>query len=66
MNRVKVAGIIVAALVVVIVIAQNTDEVRTKVLWMEAVMPRAVLLIVTLLVGFGLGVLFGGRLRRKL
>ncbi len=65
MNRIKLIALAAAAILVVIVIAQNTQEVQTHVLWMRVSMPRAVLLIVCLLVGFGLGVLFGGRLRKK-
>lgn len=65
MNRTKHLALVAAAILVIVVIAQNTQEVETHVLWMRVGMPRAVLLIVCLLVGFGLGVLFGGRLRRK-
>lgn len=65
MTRIKTFSIALAAVLIIIVIAQNTQEVQTHVLWMRVTMPRAVLLIVTLVLGFGLGTLFGGRLRRK-
>ena len=50
---------------VLIIILQNTDPVETKVLWVEITMPRALLLLVTFAVGFGLGYLFFYRRHRK-
>lgn len=65
MSRAKLITIAVLVTLLVIVIFQNSQDVETRLLWMQITMPRALLLMVMLLVGFGLGVLFGGRLRRK-
>jgi uncharacterized integral membrane protein len=65
MNRIKLIAVALGTILVVVVIAQNTQEVQTQVLWMRLSMPRAVLLIGALLVGFGFGVVFGDRLRRR-
>ncbi len=65
MSKVKVATLVVVALLVVIVILQNTDEVETNVLFATIKMTRAALLLVTLFVGFLIGLLTAGRLGRK-
>ncbi len=64
MKRLKVLSILVLALTVLIVVLQNTEQVETKILFASVVMPRALLLGVTLLVGFSLGILVAGRLSR--
>ena len=57
MKKVKfVVGIILVA-IGAIVILQNTASVETNILWYSITMPRAVLLLVTALVGFALGVI---------
>ena len=58
MNQVKKWGAILAAVLVVVVIVQNTAEVKTKILFAEITMPRAVLLFTTAVLGFLAGVLF--------
>jgi len=65
MTRTKliIAGIL--AVLVLIVILQNTDAVETKVLFVTVAMPRALLLIGTTLTGFILGVLISFRLAKK-
>ena len=55
--KLKVAGIVVLMICTVIVVLQNTEEVQTKVLFMEFKMPRAFLLFLTASAGLGLGVL---------
>lgn len=60
----KLIGIGVAALVVVIVILQNTAAVETRLLFADVSMPLAVLLIVTGGFGFVAGLVVGGRTRR--
>ena len=59
-----VVGAILAVLVVIIVL-QNTEQVETKLLFMSVTMPRAALLFGTFVVGFALGALTGGRLLRR-
>lgn len=48
---------IAAALVILVVIAQNTAQVETRILFMSITMPRALLLATMLAFGFVLGVL---------
>jgi len=59
-----VLGVVLAALAIVIVM-QNTEEVSTRILFFTVTMPRAVLLFVTLLVGFILGMVVATRLDRS-
>ncbi len=65
MTRTKliIAGIL--ALLVLIVILQNTAAVETRIFFVTITMPRAVLLIGTTLVGFILGVLMAFRLAKQ-
>jgi uncharacterized integral membrane protein len=51
----KAIVIIVLTLLVSIVTLQNTQAVETKLLFLTTTMPKALLLIITLLVGFALG-----------
>ena len=48
---------VVLAVLVIIVVLQNTETVETRLLFATVTMPRAVLLLTTALVGFALGVL---------
>ncbi|MBW1751686.1 MAG: LapA family protein [Deltaproteobacteria bacterium] len=57
MKRAKMIGILVLALSVGIVVLQNTESVQTKILFFTFTMPRAVLLFLTALIGFIIGVL---------
>ena len=57
--------IVAAVVLVVVVVMQNTESVATQILWMKLEMPRAVLLIGTLVVGFGLGLLTAWRWRKN-
>ncbi len=65
MNRAKTIAIAVAVIIAIILIAQNTDEVRTRVLFVSITMPHAVLLLFTLLLGFAIGILASSRIRRS-
>jgi len=55
----------VGALLVLIVVLQNTQAVETKILFLTLTMPRAALLLGTLLVGFALGYLVANIRFRK-
>ena len=57
MERIKLVAIAVLALLGVIIILQNTEQVETKLLFWSITMPRAILLMGTTLIGFALGVL---------
>ena len=65
MKKAKLIAAAVGAVAVIVVMLQNTDAVETKFLFYEVTMPRAVLLTVTLLVGFALGVLVSSRLGKQ-
>lgn len=54
-RNLKIGVIAVAAVVVLIVILQNTERTDTRILFATITMPRAVLLLVMLVVGFVLG-----------
>lgn len=56
-NKLKLAAAVVGLILVIIIILQNMDSVTTRILFAEIIMPRAVLLIITLLIGFGAGAL---------
>lgn len=64
MNRNKAITIAILAILAIIVILQNTESVRTNILFFSVDMPRALLLISTLIVGFVLG-LFTGISKKK-
>ena len=63
-NRIKIIGAAVAALLVLIIVLQNTEAVETKLLFITLTMPRAALLFGTLIVGFALGLLCSSWLSR--
>jgi len=64
-DKAKIAGLILVALVAVIVVFQNTGRVETRFLFITVEMPQVVLLIATLLVGFAGGVFAAGRIARR-
>jgi uncharacterized integral membrane protein len=65
MSHWKLAAAAIVAILAIIVVAQNTQAVETKLLFVTVTMPRAILLLITLLVGFVLGMLAAGRLSVK-
>ena len=65
MKRVKVIAVAVCGFLVLVVLLQNTETVKTKLLFATISMPRAAMLFGTLLVGFGVGLLTAGWLKRK-
>jgi lipopolysaccharide assembly protein A len=62
MNKLKVVAIGVIALVAVIVVLQNTQDVETKLLFVTLTLPNAALLFATLIIGFAIGVLTAGHI----
>ncbi len=64
-NKIKIAAAAVVAILAIIVIFQNTEVVETRLLFITVSMPRALLLIVTLLLGVLLGLMTAVRIRRK-
>lgn len=65
MQRMKSILIIVILAFFCIVFLQNTQSVETRILFMSVVMPRAILLIITLLIGFVLGLIFPFFIKRS-
>ena len=64
-NKIKIAVAAIVAVLAIIVIFQNTEVVETRLLFITVGMPRALLLIVTLLLGVLLGLMTAVRIRRK-
>ena len=64
MNRVRTGLIALVAVFALVVVLQNTESVDTRLLFVTVSLPRAVLLIVTLIVGLLLG-LFAANWRRQ-
>ena len=64
-HKVRLYSMFVIGLLAVVVILQNMDQVATKVLFWNFEMPRAALLLATLLAGFAGGVMWAGFRRRK-
>jgi putative membrane protein len=57
MRTPRIIIVAVVAVLVLILIIQNTDAVETKLLFVTVTLPRAVLLGVTLVVGWLLGLI---------
>ena len=55
-KKIKIWAAVIATVLAIIIILQNTASVETKFLFVKVVMPRAVLLIVTLLIGVIMGI----------
>ena len=52
MKQIKHIATIVLAVLGIVIALQNTDSVETQLLFVTVTMPRAVLLFITLLIGF--------------
>ena len=65
MKQVKTFTLAACALLAVIVAVQNTEAVDTRLLFMTVTMPRALLLIITLLIGAAVGLVIGARLNPR-
>jgi uncharacterized integral membrane protein len=61
-SKLKIVGIAVIALIVVVVVLQNTQSVETKLLFLTVTMPNAALLFGALIIGFAIGVLTAGHI----
>ena len=64
-QKVRLYMLVGIAVLAVIVIFQNTENVKTQVLFWTIEMPRAALLSVTMLAGFTGGVIWTGFFRRR-
>ena len=65
MKQAKTLALAACALLAVIVAVQNTEAVDTRLLFVTVTMPRALLLIITLLVGAAVGLVIGARLNPR-
>ena len=65
MKNLKTILIVVVSVLAVILVIQNTEQVETRLLFVSVTMPRAILLAVTLVGGFVIGLLLGPRLTKK-
>ena len=61
-NKLKIVGVAVIALIIVVVVLQNTQSVETQLLFFTVTMPNAALLFGTLIIGFAIGVLTAGHI----
>ena len=66
MQNIRIAGVALLALVVLIIVLQNTESVETKILFFSITMPRAALLLGALVVGFVIGVFTAGRVLARI
>lgn len=57
MQRFKIIVVAVLTIVLLIVVAQNTEPVETRLLFATVTMPRAALLVITGMIGFAIGLL---------
>jgi uncharacterized integral membrane protein len=65
MKNIKIILISVVLSLAVVVALQNTQQVETKFLFTSITMPRVLLLLATLTLGFIIGIITAGLLRRK-
>ena len=68
-TKAKLIGAAVAAVIAIILVVQNTESVETRILYATVERPRAVLLFITVFLGFALGLLSSfvitGRTKKK-
>jgi len=67
MNKIKLIAAAVLAILGIIIIVQNTAPVETRILFLTVTMPRFILLLITALLGFAVGLLsaFGFKVKKK-
>ena len=65
MQTLKVLVVAIVAIASIVVIAQNTAAVDTRLLFVTVTMPRALLLLLTLVTGFVLGLFFSAAILRR-
>ena len=57
MTKLKLMVLLVLSVLAIVLILQNTEAVETRFLFATVTMPRAALLVLTLLLGFVCGIL---------
>ncbi len=64
MKRIKLVSAAALLVLLIVVLAQNTETVETRLLFATLIMPRALLLLLTLSSGVAIGLLLGSRIGR--
>jgi uncharacterized integral membrane protein len=65
MDKAKLIIAAVVAAILIILILQNSEDVEIRILFATVIMPRAVLIVITALFGFVIGVLMAMVYSRK-
>jgi len=65
MKKAKIVIIAIVTLLALIVFLQNTETVKTKILFTTISMPRVLLLILTFMTGFIVGLITASHVLRK-
>ncbi|UCG48536.1 MAG: LapA family protein [Phycisphaerales bacterium] len=65
MKKLKIITIVVISILALVVFLQNTDSVETQLLFMTVTMSRALLLILTFILGFAAGIITTSYVLRK-
>lgn len=58
-EKAKLGAVIVSIVIVGLLVLQNRAPVTTRILWAEVEMPRIMLLLMMLAIGFVLGAVYG-------
>ena len=65
MQKFKLITLLVLAVLAIVLVLQNTQAVDTRLFFVTVTMPRAALLMLTLLMGFACGLLTAIAFRQK-
>jgi uncharacterized integral membrane protein len=65
MKKAKLITIVAVSVLALVIVLQNTEVTRTRILFWSMQMSQALLLILTLVLGFVIGVLIAGYSLRK-
>lgn len=65
MKTLKHLLILSLVILLAVVVLQNSQDMETRLVFFDVTMPRALLLLLTLLIGFALGITVSGMIRRK-
>jgi len=65
MKRAKIIVAAILAVLLIIIVVQNRQPVATKLLFATITMPRAMLLLVSTLIGFALGLIAASYIARR-
>ena len=58
--KVKLGLVVISIIITAVLVLQNRAPATTHILWAEIEMPRIVLLLLMLAIGFVLGAVYGG------